>query len=852
MGALCVRLGTNRFLGIDAGMRLRAIAGNGNRYLRIIGIVVVCAAAVTAQSRPEASVVVSVHTLAGELMPGVTVRLDEGKPGERAVTTEASGVAQFRDVATGKHTLNISASGFDELTTEVSVEPPGDNRVDATMSPAHTDSITIQGIIETPLEEANPAAATLERQQVSALPDRPRTVTDALPLVPGVVRLPNGQLRLSGSGEHRSAMLVNSASAADPATGQFGATLPIDSISTMNVLSSPFLAEYGGFTSNVVAVETRRGGEKWHFELNDPLPEFRWRSWHMVGLRSDTPRFNFDGPLIKGKLHFLEAVQYDLRATPVITLPFPNNETRREGYNSLSALDYILNGSNYLTANFHAANHRARFENLEAFNPEPVTPNTSDTVLSLDLAEHAAIRGTLLDSAITLASFRTRIWPQGDQTEVMAPDGNSGNYFAQQTRTSSRLEWREAWSLTRSFFGTHNIKIGSIVGATAEHALITDHDVNLVNQQRQLLEIITFTPGLPIARNDFESAFFLQDQWIVASRFSFNLGLRFEQQEVTDAFRLGPRAGFVWTPFHGGRTILRAGAGVFYDRVPLNVYGFALYPDEVITTYAPDGSILTGPDRYFNLTETAAPHHSPLIYRSNGVGDFAPYSVNTNLQLEQIVSRRIRLRLDYLQSLSSGLIALSPQVSPTQHAFALNGAASAQHREMEVTAAATARKEDQIFLSYVHSYTFGNINEFSNFLANYPPAIILPDYRTVLPGDTPNRVLVWGTFSFPWKFRIAPKIEYRTGFPWSSVNALQQYTGTPNQFRFPTFFALDARITKDVKVTDKYTFRFGVTATDLSNHFNPVSVHANVSDPQYNVFFGSYRRRYTADFDVLF
>src|SRR5437764_370916 len=82
-------------------------------------------------------------------------------------------------------------------------------------------------------------------------------------LAPGIVRLPNGQLRLSGGGEHRSALLVNSANATDPATGQFGATVPIDSVRTMNVLSSPFLAEYGGFTGDVVAVETRKGGDKW-------------------------------------------------------------------------------------------------------------------------------------------------------------------------------------------------------------------------------------------------------------------------------------------------------------------------------------------------------------------------------------------------------------------------------------------------------------------------------------------------------------------------------------------------------------------------------------------------------------
>lgn len=52
---------------------------------------------------------------------------------------------------------------------------------------------------------------------------------DALPLIPGVVRTPEGKLRLAGSGEHRSTLLINSLDVTDPATGQFGATAHIDS-----------------------------------------------------------------------------------------------------------------------------------------------------------------------------------------------------------------------------------------------------------------------------------------------------------------------------------------------------------------------------------------------------------------------------------------------------------------------------------------------------------------------------------------------------------------------------------------------------------------------------------------------
>jgi len=32
----------------------------------------------------------------------------------------------------------------------------------------------------------------------------------------------------------------------------------------------------------------------------------------------------------------------------------------------------------------------------------------------------------------------------------------------------------------------------------------------------------------------------------------------------------------------------------------------------------------------------------------------------------------------------------------------------------------------------------------------------------------------------------------------------------------------------------------------------PYSVHANIDDPRYGVFFGNYKRRFRLDFDVLF
>ena len=104
----------------------------------------------------------------------------------------------------------------------------------------------------------------------------------------------------------------------------------------------------------------------------------------------------------------------------------------------------------------------------------------------------------------------------------------------------------------------------------------------------------------------------------------------------------------------------------------------------------------------------------------------------------------------------------------------------------------------------------------------------------------------------PRGFRIAPLVEYRNGFPYAVTDAAQNWVGVPYSNRFPAFLSVDARISKDFKISAKYSVRFSVSAYNLTDHFNPEAVHANIADPAYGYFFGQRRRHFTADFDILF
>src|SRR5260370_7139611 len=104
------------------------------------------------------------------------------------------------------------------------------------------------------------------------MPARPATVTDALPMLPGVVRSPDGEIKINGTGEHRSAFLVNRADVTDPATGKFGESVPMDSVETVNVFKTPFMAPFGRFTSGLLSLATSSTKTKRPTHLHHPSP----------------------------------------------------------------------------------------------------------------------------------------------------------------------------------------------------------------------------------------------------------------------------------------------------------------------------------------------------------------------------------------------------------------------------------------------------------------------------------------------------------------------------------------------------------------------------------------------------
>ncbi|PYV21659.1 MAG: hypothetical protein DMG24_18935, partial [Acidobacteria bacterium] len=281
----------------------------------------------------------------GEPIPGAVCTLTGTRPGDLpqeglSVTTDENGKFRFPGLVAGAYNLICSAMGRQQVTQNGLEVAPGQTPFVQAVLPAEIvvrQKVEVRGQVEGISQQAAAPPATLSARQFQTLPLVQQKFKAALPLVPGVVRTPDGRINIKGIGESQGLLLVDSAETVDPVTGAFAIDVPIDAIESLDVYKSAYRAEFGRFSGGLTSIETKPPSSQFHFELNDILPTLRVKSGHIVGIADDAPRLSVTGPLLENRLNFSESITYDLVKQPVRGLPWPHNETKTEGVNSFTS-----------------------------------------------------------------------------------------------------------------------------------------------------------------------------------------------------------------------------------------------------------------------------------------------------------------------------------------------------------------------------------------------------------------------------------------------------------------------------------------------------------------------------------
>jgi hypothetical protein len=92
-------------------------------------------------------------------------------------------------------------------------------------------------------------------------------------------------------------------------------------------------------------------------------------------------------------------------------------------------------------------------------------------------------------------------------------------------------------------------------------------------------------------------------------------------------------------------------------------------------------------------------------------------------------------------------------------------------------------------------------------------------------------------------------VDVHSGFAYSNLDVLQNYAGTPNGQRYPTFFSLDAQVYRDFPLhlpfvghNSKHKLRLGAYTINMTNHHNFNDVYNNITSPLFGEFVGFQRR----------
>ena len=806
-----------------------------------------CAAAVNGVQAQTGMLQGTVSTIGAggqpESLPGASLTLTAAGTGTKpplTTVTGATGTYRFTDLAAGEYTVTVECTGFKPFSGTVDVRSGTALAQNFDLEIAGvSDQVTVGPENEGVNTTDSAVPVSFGQAKLQTLPLANERFEDALPLVPGVVRGPDGLINVKGARASQSGLTVNSTNVTDPVTGEFALNLPIEAVESVAVLTNPYAAEYGQFTGGVTAVQTRSGTDKFDVQVDSFLPRIRRSGGSTAGIEAFTPRVTVSGPLIKDRVKFIQSFEYRFISTPIENLPARARNTDLESFDSLSQLDWDINDNDHLTTTFSLFPEKLRYVGLDTFNAQPVTPDFKQRGYFWAINErHVMNGGSFLETTFSIKQFDADIYPSSGNAPLdLAPDGNAGNYFNVQSRRSRRYSAQVVYSFSPpNFAGTHFIRVGAGSSYITFTGRSTNQAVRILRADGSRSQQIDFTGAGQLDRNKREYFAFFGDKWTVNQRLTLEYGVRFDRDNLAGQNNLAPRLGFAFLPFSDGRTVIRGGVGLFYDQISLNIATFTQLQDRVLTRFGPDGVQPLGvpqPQR-FQLAEASIR---------------TPRSVNWNIQVDREWLKNLFVRVGYEQRNAQREFVLDPlESSTTESTLLLSNGGSSRYRELQVTARYTFRENDELVGSYTRSSARGDLNDFNAFFGNFENPIIRPNERGLLTFDTPNRFLLWGRIRTVYGLTLAPVLDLRNGFRVSTIDENRHFVGPRNRAgRYPYFASLDLQISKTVSLPTrwkKYRADVGLKIFNLTNHFNPRDYQNNLASGAFGGFYNGVGRKF--------
>ena len=783
-------------------------------------------------------------------LAGITVKLTATAPGSTSQTTvtDFEGRYEFTHLAPGSYNLEASVEGFQPWTAAVTLGPGQAATADVALQISSVEEqIEVQGEVTEIATQSVSATATVNQQQLEDLPLRTQKFTEALSMSPSVIRTQEGKLNFNGQAESQGMLLVDSAENVDPVSGSFTVPVPVNAIQNIQVFNTPDSSAYGGFSGGLTRIDLRPPSPAWNYKFLDMVPSFRGKNDHLIGIMNITPGVEFGGPIIKNKLNVSEILTYEYRKDPVHGLSWPVDETDTYSLVSFTQFQWTFSTKHLLNVSVNVFPSTILYANIDSLIPQTASANFRRRGVSVGISDaYQFDSGMLLTTVVRYTNFYTSERGQGSADMTINPEGWGGNYFNTFSRNANQLEALPILQLPSiSWLGNHQVQFGADVLYRSFTGSSVSRPIDLLAQDGAVAETIAFQGAGQLQGGDTEVSEYGEDRWSLTKSLALTFGGRVTHQSIGRDAAFAPRAGLAYS-IADNKLVVRAGAGLIYGHVPLLAADYGGYQNRVI-------SFFSGP----LINQTIALQN---IYQSSGIAgnsstlmqhDSSTRTFTWNIEAEAPLRKNISLQFGYFETHTVNLFVLDPifPVTGTSGFMVLENTGSSNYRQAQVTLRYQPSERYELNISYSWSRARGDLNTLSDTFLPVQAPVIQPNAYGVLPSDIPNRVLAWGYITLPKKFVFSPVADIHTGFPYSNVDVLQNYVGVPNSLRFPVYFSLDVKLSRDFMVhmpfkenAKRRKINIGVFSLDVTNRLNPHDVFNNVTSPLFGVFAGFPRR----------